>query len=55
MPMLPPQIGYLDDNLVFGKTFKEHQYRLDFVLTALSKADLTLNMQKCLFSANKVK
>ena len=46
---------YLDDILVFGKSFEEHQCRLDLVLTALSKANLILNMKKCLFAANEVK
>ncbi len=44
----------MDDILVFGKTFEEHQIRLNLVLTALGKANLILNMKKCLFAADEV-
>jgi hypothetical protein len=44
----------LDDILVFGKTFEEHQRRLNLVLTALGEANLVLNMKKCLFAADEV-
>ncbi|KZS05692.1 Uncharacterized protein APZ42_031051 [Daphnia magna] len=37
---------YLDDILVFGKTFEEHHSRLILVLTALGEANLILNMKK---------
>ena len=43
---------YLDDVLVFGKSFEEHQERLDCVLKALEKAGLTLNFSKCIFATN---
>lgn len=46
---------YLDDILVFGRTFEEHQERLDLVLNALCKAKLILNLEKCLFAAGEVK
>ena len=41
---------YLD--VVFGKSFEEHQERLDCVLKALEKAGLTLNVSKCIFATN---
>ncbi len=41
---------YLDDVLIFGKSFQEHQERLDCVLKALEKAGLTLNVSKCFFA-----
>jgi hypothetical protein len=45
---------YLDDVLVFGKTFEEHQKRLECVLIALEKAGLTLNVSKCIFATNRI-
>jgi hypothetical protein len=46
---------YLDDILVYGRTWKEHLARLDRVLMALLKAGLTLNHKKCCFGARRVK
>jgi hypothetical protein len=43
---------YLDDVLVFGKSFEEHQERLDCALKAPEKAGLTLNVSKCIFATN---
>ncbi|KZR99520.1 Uncharacterized protein APZ42_004580 [Daphnia magna] len=37
---------YLDDVLVFGKTYEEHLARLELVLTALEQANLTLPLEK---------
>ena len=45
---------YLDDILVFGRTFEEHQERLELVLKALGDAGLTCNVAKCLFATDKV-
>ncbi|KZS07209.1 Uncharacterized protein APZ42_029116 [Daphnia magna] len=45
---------YLDDVLVFGKSFEEHQERLNCVLEALEKAGLTLNVSKCIFATNVI-
>lgn len=45
---------YLDDILIFGRSFEEHQQRLDLVLSALEKAGLTLNVSKCIFATTKV-
>ncbi|KZR95877.1 Uncharacterized protein APZ42_010100, partial [Daphnia magna] len=45
---------YLDDVLVFGKTFEEHQKRLECVLIALEKASLTLNVSKCIFATSRI-
>ena len=45
---------YLDDVLVFGKNFQEHQERLELVLMALEKAGLTLNVEKCVFATSRV-
>ena len=48
---------YMDDILVFGATFEEHQdlkYRLNKVLTALGYAGLVLNTKRCVFGAKKI-
>lgn len=45
---------YLDDVVVCGKTFKEHQDRLESVLIALQKAQLTLNVKKCAFAQSQI-
>jgi hypothetical protein len=45
---------YLDDLVVMERNFAEHQYRLTAVLTALEKAKLTLNAEKCLFVAGEI-
>lgn len=45
---------YLDDILVFGKTFEEHQERLELVLNVLLEANLSHNIKKCLFGASHV-
>ncbi|KZS16535.1 Histone-lysine N-methyltransferase NSD2-like protein [Daphnia magna] len=44
---------YLDDVLVFGKNFQEHQERLELVLMALEKASLTLNVEKSVFATSR--
>lgn len=38
---------YLDDIVVFGKSFPEHNLRLERVLACLGQAGLVLNSQKC--------
>ena len=45
---------YLDDCLVFGKTFEEFVERLDLVLTAIEDAGLTINPRKCVFATDRV-
>lgn len=41
---------YLDDVIVFGKTFEEHQYHLRSVLNAIRCAKLALKLEKCQFA-----
>ena len=45
---------YMDDVLIFGRDFEEHQYRLDRVLDAIGNAGLTLNVKKCVFAAHRI-
>ncbi|KAI9559444.1 hypothetical protein GHT06_013434 [Daphnia sinensis] len=45
---------YLDDLVVMGRDFAEHQTRLKAVLSALDKANLTLNPAKCVFAADEI-
>lgn len=44
----------MDDVLVLGQSFKEHQERLESALLALEKNGLTLNVDKCLFARPRV-
>jgi len=44
----------MDDVLVFGNTKEEHDARLMKVLKQISKAGVTLNQDKCLFSQERI-
>ena len=46
---------YLDDVIIFGKTFDEHQERLRIVLNRLCEAGLTLKPAKCQWARTEVK
>ena len=46
---------YLDDVIVFSKTFEEHQTRLEKVFQICREAGLKLSPKKCTFCAKKVK
>ena len=46
---------YLDDVVIFGKTFGEHLKRLDLVLTAIKAAGLRLKISKCNFGETRLK
>ena len=48
-------IIYLDDIIIFSKTFEEHLERLDKVLTRLKSCNLKLAPEKCCFFTDKVK
>jgi hypothetical protein len=45
---------YIDDVIIFGKTFDEHLQRLELVLSRIQTAKLTLNNQKCKFAMQRL-
>ena len=45
---------YLDDIIIFGRTFQEHLGRLDEVLTKLRQANLKVKPTKCKLFASQV-
>jgi predicted aspartyl protease len=45
---------YLDDVLIFSRTFDEHLSHLEDILSALSSANLQLNTQKCSFVRSEI-
>ena len=46
---------YLDDIVVFSRSFEEHTKRLTNVFNALQKAGLTMKFEKCHFAQTQVK
>ncbi|KAK3754332.1 hypothetical protein QZH41_003209 [Actinostola sp. cb2023] len=44
----------IDDTVVYGKDSKEHDERLNQVLEKLSKANITLNKEKCQFRKSEI-
>ena len=47
--------NYLDDILIFSKTFKEHTDHIRHVLSALIRENVKLKLSKCKFAQNSVK
>ncbi|CAG2239543.1 unnamed protein product [Mytilus edulis] len=47
-------LAYIDDILIFSKTFEEHLQHLEEVFARLRKANFTLKPQKCHFAVKKV-
>ncbi|UYV74953.1 hypothetical protein LAZ67_12001888 [Cordylochernes scorpioides] len=45
---------YLDDIVVYSKSFNEHLHRLEIILECLNKAELRLNPKKCLFGTKRI-
>jgi hypothetical protein len=45
---------YLDDIIIFSKSFPEHVHHLECVLTALQATQLVLNPPKCVFAVNQI-
>ena len=52
---LPGVVVYIDDILVFGRNYKEHDERLAAVLARLEAINLQLNWAKCHTSQEQVK
>ena len=53
---LPPEhvVCFLDDILIASDTMEDHLEHIDLVLTALGRAGLKLNPEKCLFAQSSV-
>ena len=53
---LPPDrvLAYMDDIVIFSKTFAEHKLMLEKVFQCLLKAGVTLKISKCNFANNVV-
>ena len=47
-------LAYLDDIIIFGRTFEEHLQRLDLALTRVQGANLKLKPSKCRFGQKSV-
>lgn len=47
-------VNYIDDILVFSKTYEEHVYHVEQVLQALHKQGFKLNKNKCKFAQEKI-
>lgn len=45
---------YLDDIIVFSKSWEEHLTHLESVLSALQRKNLVLNPPKCVFATNQI-
>jgi hypothetical protein len=48
-------VAYVDDVLVFSRSYLEHLSRLNIVLSKLTRAGLTVNAFKCRFCQAEVK
>ncbi|KAK7584083.1 hypothetical protein V9T40_005046 [Parthenolecanium corni] len=48
-------VNYIDDILIFSKTFDEHLDHLKKLIDVVSKEGFRLNLSKCNFAQNKVK
>lgn len=46
---------YLDDTIIFSRSFNEHLKHLSEVLERIEKANLKLRPEKCIFASDKVK
>ena len=53
---LPPDrvLAYLDDIVIFSRSFEEHKRIVDMVLEKLEAAGITLRPEKCVFGSNEV-
>ncbi|GFW59918.1 retrovirus-related Pol polyprotein from transposon opus [Trichonephila clavipes] len=47
--------AYMDDVVIFSKTFEEHLVHLELVLTELEKLGFSVRLDKCSFAAKRLK
>ena len=47
--------NYLDDILIFSKTYEEHLHHIELVLKAIEQENIKLKISKCSFAQQKVK
>ncbi|GFT85886.1 retrovirus-related Pol polyprotein from transposon opus [Trichonephila clavipes] len=47
--------AYMDDVVIFSKTFEEHLVHLELVLTELEKLGFSVRLDKCSFAAKRIK
>jgi hypothetical protein len=52
---LPFAVPYIDDLILFSKTFEEHLEPIKIVLERLKEANLKLNLKKCVWCTHQVK
>ncbi|CAF0988774.1 unnamed protein product [Rotaria magnacalcarata] len=50
----PFSLVYLDDIIIFSKSFDEHLHHIECVLSALQTKNLVLNPPKCVFATNQI-
>jgi hypothetical protein len=48
-------LNYVDDILIYFKTYEEHLIHIDAVLGKLARAGFTINLDKCVFGQKEVK
>ena len=48
-------MAYLDDILIYGKTFKEHKHNVKIVLRCLKEKGIKLNPKKCQFFKKEIR
>jgi hypothetical protein len=47
-------VVYLDDILIFSRTWEEHMWHIQQVLSTLQQYKLYANLEKCSFGMNRV-
>ncbi|GFW12763.1 retrovirus-related Pol polyprotein from transposon 297 [Trichonephila clavipes] len=47
--------AYMDDVIIFSKTFEEHLVHLELVLAELEKLGFSVRLDKCSFAAKRIK
>lgn len=47
-------LAYMDDIVIFSKTFKEHVQSLERVFERMQESNIVLKLSKCIFASQKV-